>query len=675
VTFPTPMPLDPPPGDPGALAELISAVSGAAFGAGVLSANLATPAASAPGWLGADAAAAAEQLTSVAALAQQLCGALNAAEQRLRAHAQVLDDARQRIVALRRAQAEDFAVAWTHVAQSDPDLARPIVEDLEAAEADRRRAHAAAVADVTDDATATAQVLDGSTTGLGGTGEPGQGAGVLTHLATLLPGWGDGELIAQARADAESVLRGSPSDAAAWLRSAGPLLDVPAFATAFLQALDRDGTGWVLNWTATADEGADLAGGLAHLLRAAATSSDAGRRVVSLVVDFALDGPNSDPTATVALGRLAAAGAFAPAVLRSLAGRLAEAEAASLYLRRDQLAVAPGEDPLDSVLEALAAAGDADEAALLVADAQLWPAFLGREWTEGVDGLTAVVRLAAGGDSAGAATLVVLGAIARTRHVLLTSTTTGSPEAFTVGAISPAVADLVAARPEALSEAVLAGQGSPGVPSRALDESEQLALIGLGIVGLDPDARPSLLRWLTDATSGAPLPSPGLPDPAAYVEGGIFAALASGEAFDIRHQLYSATARQEADERTWNLLLVPLSFLPLRGVAGFALDVATSAAGFMGPDGVPWESFLRQPRTGADQAAYAAVVARAASMVKSGQLPHPGHALEHGLGSEEARAYEARLSPEAREAWNGVVFGAEDGFLDVGHQLGILPGG
>jgi hypothetical protein len=104
-------------------------------------------------------------------------------------------------------------------------------------------------------------------------------------------------------------------------------------------------------------------------------------------------------------------------------------------------------------------------------------------------------------------------------------------------------------------------------------------------------------------------------------------------------------------------------------------DVVTTAGSFIGPDGVPWESFLRQPRTGADQAAFAAVAARAAPLVASGVLPDPGSALDHGLGSREARAYEATLAPEAHVAWNSVVFGAEDGFVDVGQQLGVLPGG
>jgi len=671
VNLPAPVPLDPPPGNPSALADLVSALTGAAFGAGVLGAHLAGPAATAPGWLSADAAAAAEQVGTVAALVQQLHGALTAAEQRLRVHAQVLDEARARIAALRREQAEDFAVASTLVRQSDPELARPTIEELQAAEADRRRAHAVAMTEVLDDAVATAQVLDGSTVSLGGTGAPGQDAGVLAHVATLLPGWGDGELVAEATAAAGAVARETPEEFAAWLRSAGPLLDSPVFATAFLDALGGGGIGFVLYWTAVDDRSA-LAGPMARVIRAAGTSAR-GQQAVSQLVDSALD--PAEAGSTVALGRLALAGAFPPVTLRSIAVRLVQIERAQPLVRRDQLAVAPGDDPLESVLQALAASGDADQAALLAGTAQLWPTLLGRIWSEGLDGLTDVLRLAAGGEAGDAATLEVLEGIAGTRDMLLTQLTTGSPEAFTVASISAAVADLVARRPEAVSGLVLAGLSAPGVPSRPLDDAEVLAMQGLGLVGLDPDARVRLLTWLTDATVAAPFAAPGEPDPAAYLEGGIFAALASGEAFDNEHRLVTAVRHQEMQQQLWDILMTPLDLLPTRMVASLVIDTATNAAeDLFGPDGVPWTSFLGQPETGADQAAYAALMARVAPMVAAGALPDPGHALDRGLGSPEARAYEASLGQEERVPWNSVFFGAEDGFQDVGRQLSVVAG-
>jgi hypothetical protein len=89
---------------------------------------------------------------------------------------------------------------------------------------------------------------------------------------------------------------------------------------------------------------------------------------------------------------------------------------------------------------------------------------------------------------------------------------------------------------------------------------------------------------------------------------------------------------------------------------------------------VPWEDLLREPATGAHQAAFAVVAARAAPLVAGGLLPDPGTALDRGLGSPEARRYEADLGPEARRVWDGLVLTAEDGYLDVGEGLGILPG-
>src|SRR3954452_9887754 len=166
MSIPAPVPLDLPPADTAALDDVVAAVTGAAFGAGVLAAHLAGPASTAPGWLGADAAAAAGQIGTVTALVGSLHDALTAAEERLRAHARVLGDARRRIGALRRAQEEDFAGASARlVAWADPDAAGRVLDDLAAAEVARRREHAALLDQVGVDAAATAQVLAEATTG------------------------------------------------------------------------------------------------------------------------------------------------------------------------------------------------------------------------------------------------------------------------------------------------------------------------------------------------------------------------------------------------------------------------------------------------------------------------------------------------------------------------------
>ncbi len=61
-------------------------------------------------------------------------------------------------------------------------------------------------------------------------------------------------------------------------------------------------------------------------------------------------------------------------------------------------------------------------------------------------------------------------------------------------------------------------------------------------------------------------------------------------------------------------------------------------------------------------------------LVQRHLLPHPGTALDHGLGSPEGRRYEADLQPMQFEIWDDLISDAESGFLDVGDALGILPG-
>jgi hypothetical protein len=55
-------------------------------------------------------------------------------------------------------------------------------------------------------------------------------------------------------------------------------------------------------------------------------------------------------------------------------------------------------------------------------------------------------------------------------------------------------------------------------------------------------------------------------------------------------------------------------------------------------------------------------------------LPDPGHALDRGLGSAAARAYEAALLPAQRDVWDELIAAANAGFLAVGQHLGLLPG-
>ena len=65
--------------------------------------------------------------------------------------------------------------------------AAAIGEEFAASEASRGRRHAALLAEVADDAAATARVLAESTALVGGTGRPGDDGRSVAHLAVLLP--------------------------------------------------------------------------------------------------------------------------------------------------------------------------------------------------------------------------------------------------------------------------------------------------------------------------------------------------------------------------------------------------------------------------------------------------------------------------------------------------------
>jgi hypothetical protein len=228
----------------------------------------------------------------------------------------------------------------------------------------------------------------------------------------------------------------------------------------------------------------------------------------------------------------------------------------------------------------------------------------------------------------------------------------------------------------------------PGVASRPLDGPDRRLLAGLGVVALDPVARLTVLSALTATTAAAPLDGPGDEVPAAYAEGGVFAAIAFGEAHDIRRHLYSAVARSEANDLAWTVLTLPLGFVPVRAGWETVRDLASEGTGFVDFPGtdVPWEDFLARPDTGADQAAFAVVAAGARPLTEAGLLPDPAGALDRGLASPEARNYESRLADgpvvaggPVRTDGQRMVFhrlrdNARSGYQDVGTALGILPG-
>jgi hypothetical protein len=508
VNLPAPVPLDPPPGDPAALADLVSAVTGAAFGAGVLGAHLAGPAASAPGWLGADAAAAAEQVGTVASLVQQLHGTLTAAEQRLRGHAELLDDARRRIAALRRAQGEDFAVTWTRVAQSDPDAARPVLEELAAAEADRRRAHAAAVADVLDDATATAQVLDGATTGLGGTGRRGQDAAVLAHVATLLPGWGDGVLISRAWTAAQQL--DGPVTAAeveAIARDGLPYARTAAYAGAVLADLGEDGVRWLLVQLGQETEpSAVLAQWLATVFGAARPPESGQGPLADVLTARYVDPGTTDGTADQVVLGLAVLLTAVPAAAGGVRNETTARWGAQMLARERQQGVAApdrvrpwAEDPVEVVVGRLAAASDPGAAALLLGGRDAWDVLLARPWDDGGAALSRLVRDAAAagpaGDLAVRSGLQALGTGLSPADDDLVWTV----DRTTAAELTRVLGDAVAAAPVVATD-VLAAAGA----GERLSPADDAVLRGLGYLTLDPETAAAVQSAVDAGTAAAP---------------------------------------------------------------------------------------------------------------------------------------------------------------------------
>jgi hypothetical protein len=692
VTLPAPVPLPPPPESPDALADVIGSVTGAAVTTGMLAASLAGPATAAPGWLGADAAEAARQIAAVAALAGGLHDGLATAVDRLAAHCVVLNDAVRTVRSLQGAQADDFADAGAQLrslyaetgGRGDP---LSVLDELAAAEAARCRAHDALLLEIADDAAATAGVLAGASVGLGGSGAPGDDVRVLAHLAGLLPGWGDAELAALGRAAAADLAGASPAEVAAALQGDDPLLDSPPFAGAFFAALGAQGFAVLLQEAALAERPGDVAGPLARLVAAGQSGTGQGARVEAVLAAPLLAG--MEATTAVGLGRLAAAGGLPAAYLARIVEGLAVFERDPWPVRRDELLVAAAEDPLDAAMAALAATGDARAATGVLADPSLWPGLLGREWTNGFEAIGSLLRLAAATD-AGADAVVgtALRAIGDSVDVLVTSVTTGSPEAFTVAGLSPVLAELVADHLPVVTDVVTGSLGLPGSPSRPLDEPGRRLLEGLAMVTLDPGARLTVLAGLTAATSAAPLTGPGDEIPAAYAEGGVFAAMAFGESQAIRHHLYSAVARAEGNDLAWTVVTLPLGGLPVRRGWEWIRDAVSTGTSFVNLPGtdVAWEDFLAQPKTGADQAAFAVIAAGARPLADAGVLPDPGSALGSGLGSPEAREYEARLGDGPivvggpveidgqRVVYHRLRDNARAGYLDVGTALGLLPG-
>ncbi|MCO7222216.1 hypothetical protein, partial [Klenkia sp. PcliD-1-E] len=116
TVLPPPVPLPDPDGDLRALAAVVDGLAAAGFVLGVVEAHLAGPAARAPGWLGADSAAAAAEVGATRQVAAGVHEAVTTVVGRLGAHLETLAAARARVAVLRDRQAAAFADAHLRLA-------------------------------------------------------------------------------------------------------------------------------------------------------------------------------------------------------------------------------------------------------------------------------------------------------------------------------------------------------------------------------------------------------------------------------------------------------------------------------------------------------------------------------------------------------------------------------
>lgn len=612
ATLPEPVPLDPPPGDPAALEHLVERVAGTSFLLAVLQADLQGPAGTAPGWHGDDAAAAAAQVGAVIGLAGEVSSVLCTAAGRLSLHRDRLLDVRDRLRVLRAEQDEACAAAWARLAAL-PDFttavrvgtpaAVAVVEEFRAAEARRRREHAALLADLTDDAAATRRVLAECSAVVGGTGRPGDTGRAVAHLALAFPGWGEAELTARGAELAAAFGRmPTPEEREALAREAIALAGLPAFATALLAGMGVDDveTTLFLLGDGALREGSPLATLMASALGAAARSGSAADPVGDVLdaVYVAPDELGSAPDAiALGMGAVLAAGlhsgtgpASSTVVVwgrqllareRAFAGDFRGHRAVDRALGPS---IAPdAADPVQLVAEHLARA-DAAAAADLLSDTAAWERLLARPWDDGAAAFGALVERAGAepgplGDGAVRAGLRALGA----------GLDDGDPDGWSVdrdtaAVVAPALAQGVAAHVRVAVDALWVGVDGDPAPD---------ALRGLGYLTVDRDAAATVERALTGWAGAQPVPQAGpgeVPDlPAFAVIGSYVAVEEYGQRLAHALDESELEARAELTARRWDWTVGVLAGAGPGAIGMGGSVVEGYAAMALGTDGT-WDS-------------------------------------------------------------------------------------
>jgi hypothetical protein len=632
---PEPVPLDPPPGDVGGLEDVVEDVAGVAYWLTVLSGDLSGPAAAAPGWLGADAAAAAAQVGAVAGIARECSATVGAAAHRLRLHHDLLRDVRRQVEALRAEQADDFssagqglsalgAVGGLALMSDAPELVA-VIDRLRAAEDARRSQHAALLEEVAEDAAATMAVLADASASVGGRGAPGDGARVLAHLAAELPGWGDRELAALGAALAgdlhDSPLRADERDHRAGQALA--LAGSPIFAAALLAGLGRDG---VEKSLADLGDGAFGTGNaVARLLATsfgAAASVDAPEGVLDRVLtahypEEAEPGRERDlvmygMAAVLSASTTLRSGGLQPSTVvrwgkQIVAGEDARADV-HMQQRWPPLAGTPI-DPLTAVLGALQDLGSRSSAAAVLGEPAAWSLLLGRPWADGGAALAEVAARAGADDGPDGERATRLGL-----EALGAGLGDGDPDGWTVDRGTAAKISPVLATAAAQHVTVLTGVLGLGLDGELHDRAGDL-LRGLGYLTLDDGAertvRTALADWVRSRPALIELTCDPIPPSVVVVPSAFLAVREYGQRLAYALHGFEAQAEAEHDERLWNATVGLLAEVPKRPDADVVVTVLEGyAAMVMDKDG--WWDNGRDEGLRLDADAAAAAVLRLA---------------------------------------------------------------
>jgi hypothetical protein len=582
TAMPTPLPLDMPPGDAGALGELIREIAGAAVCLAAVDDRLLGAATVAPGWLGDDAAAAAAQVGAVSALVRAVSGAVLPAIGRLNTHAERVLETRRQVAALAAEQREQFAEAWGRWAQVEslqlqvmtggPD-ARAIVEEVEAAEASRRRRHTALLEELEDDAAATARVLADSCAVVGGRGGPSDANRVVAYLAAELPGWGDQELARRGRALAKGLSRLLTSgewigNADAWNRpaaGAAPYARSTAFAQALLGTLGPDGVREMLAVLGRALLGpaSDTARLLARALGAAQSSGSSSGRADAVLAAVYVDPDDAgvEPD-RIALGMATVLSAGAGSRGGGLHRATVVEWGRQILLREQRMGraidrgrpmpvTALSVDPVPVVISALAQSGDPAAASRLLTGRAVWEVLLARSWDDGGSSLSQVVA-AAGTDDGAAGEVAVRSGLA----ALGAGLSDGDPDDWTVdretaAGISASMGQALSAHVSVVTEAL-----QVGVDGRLTGGRDEL-LRGLGYLTLDRGAaaavEQALGSWALVQPRDLEGTGPLAPLPSVAIPGAYLAVQEYGQRLAYALQEFEEQERAEDRQLGWDL--------------------------------------------------------------------------------------------------------------------------